>query len=982
MSGENPSSGPASARGVVVYPSLHWHVSTTDPLSEGQQRGADKFDLGEEGFGQILPRGVKRGDVVTIEGERGTFKTTFAINFLAQGLLKGESVLLISLADRPQLLGDQKIEKAEKTVSPSATPADRPPLPGDQKEGPPRTRMIARELLASALKKLMQARGNARELRPADLEVGSEPFWREFVSVLGQAGKGPSNQDDWSTLTGKSKGQINAWVNPYRRKPVKDQSQNGQWQDPDPRLIEVNFKSGMLQPEEFVQIVRAILEKLPPPVVVRHGMTRIRRVVLDDVSLIGLSYPFLRRSSTTGDLFLPAFVHLMRNYGVDLVMSGTTGHLPEANEAVQRAVALADAVVSCRYCNVFGNQYVTVRGQGLMVAGEEKGASRAESVLAVVRRYRCSSEDDPGTFELDLKQLEGLVGFESGEIRRPGVLLYLFSQYKYEPLCLYPGTGAREPCSARPDIAKRKQGVHERYNVSLQTLIESAFGRPQTSAVPAATRQAGTPEVSVVSFDSTEAEAVHDSLNLLQSGPIDRTVIYSVDEFCSTEEQRKPEEKPGTANGSGATASKAEPSVGEQPRRAPLTTGAKKDDEGKRRRHIVHWEDSTVVRPYYANVLLLAYRTDTEILGNPKIASGDSADKGCCEWVNEAIHLQPGDELRAPDSWTWVAALARALKDAWLKPLVVPEGSDPDCFKQGPAFWFDRSAPETLSCALMDALIAAGYGDQVLKIREHKVEELWDDERELKRLRGDQDELCKTFIDELKSRTPAHLTDKESRELMALTTLFNKTDSADPHQRRLPKNACVYLCWYSQLRDLIDECPDLAERLNVFALPAGGFTGDWFVGIARGSVSIGLGREVLDTLCSPAEEYKRFARGVGLPTLKEFYPKGKGDPDAPRFFAWPRGEHVGVERLLEIHFHALSREFIPEYRNFRSALATVALQLTPMTGSRRDDKKEDWEKEWMPSIQQNVSRLCRQVQALCNMAKEKEEEEEQAAKQQ
>lgn len=926
MTGNTESPHPPK-RGIVVYPSLHWRVSKAKvfrPAGVGEKH----FNLGEGTLNRILPHRIFRGDVVMIEGERGTFKTAFALNFLANGLCRKESVLLISLANRPQFL-EPGPEKKDYTDVPARAP------------------MIAEELFQG---KISNEEGQVES---------KEPFKCAKIKHVGQA-----EQAALTALARKSRVKIHAWKNGYAAAEGRESQE---------RLVEITFEGGMLLPEEFVQIVCDVLEKDLPG----KGETRIRRVVLDDVSLIGLSYPFLRRSETTGDLFLSHFVDLMRQYGVDLVMAGTTGHLEEANEAVQRAVALADAVVSCRYCNVFGNQYVTVRGQGTMVAGDEKGASRAESLPAVVRRFIGKGREDPGTFQLDLKQLDGLVGFESGEIRRPGVLLYLFSQYKHEPVCLYAGAKAGKLCSVCPDIVKRKEGVHERYNVSLQTLIESAFGRPQTSAVPGAARQAGTPEVSVISFDSTEAEAVHDSLELLQSGPIDRTVIYSVDEFWSTEEQRKPEQKPKTSKGSVATPSNAEPSVGEQHRRAPLTTGDKENDEKKRRRHIVHWEDSTVVRPYYANVLLLAYRIDEKILKQAR-----AKRKNRSGWLGTATESRRA-KPKPPMSWADVVKLAETLHDAWIQVgACPPPKADPACFAPGPAFWFDRSAPETLSCALMDALIAAKHGKEVDRIREHNVEELWDDERELKSLRGDQDKLCKTFIDDLKKRSNAQLEKEERAELMALTRLFNKTGSADPHERRLPKNACVYLCWYSQLRDLIDECPDLAERLNVFALPAGGFTGDWFVGIARGSVSIGLGREVLNTLCSPAEEYKRFARGVGLPTLKQFYPKGKGDPDAPRFFAWPRGEHVGVERLLEIHFHALSREFIPEYRNFRSALATVALQLTPMTGSRRDDKKEDWEKEWMPSIQQNVSRLCRQVQALCNMAKEKEEEEEQAAKQQ
>ena len=39
----------------------------------------------------------------------------------------------------------------------------------------------------------------------------------------------------------------------------------------------------------------------------------------------------------------------MRNHRVDLVMTGTTGDLDAANDAVNRGAALADTVVSCKF---------------------------------------------------------------------------------------------------------------------------------------------------------------------------------------------------------------------------------------------------------------------------------------------------------------------------------------------------------------------------------------------------------------------------------------------------------------------------------------------------------------------------------------------------------------------------------------------------------------------------------------------------------
>ena len=66
----------------------------------------------------------------------------------------------------------------------------------------------------------------------------------------------------------------------------------------------------------------------------------------------------------------------------------------------------------------------------------------------------------------------------------------------------------------------------------------------------------------------------------------------------------------------------------------------------------------------------------------------------------------------------------------------------------------------------------------------------------------------------------------------------------------LPPDAGIYLCWYTQLRDLIMRHPQLATELEVCALPGGGFTGNWYLGILKGSVSLALGTSIIDILCS------------------------------------------------------------------------------------------------------------------------------------
>ncbi len=267
-----------------------------------------------------------------------------------------------------------------------------------------------------------------------------------------------------------------------------------------PRLIEIAFKSGALLPEEFIDIVRQVF--------LDHAgkdWPGIGRVVMGDVGMIGVAYPFLRKSSTAGDLFLPAFVHVMRNKRVDLVITGTTGLLKESDEAVNRACELADSVLHCELCDVFGDRHVIVTGDGL--PSKKEGSKQKSSALARQGEFipAVVSPKDNGKFEVDLKLLRGLVGFDIGPIHRPGLSLELFTE------------GA----------------LQKQYNDEIEELMRSVFSVPKQRPL------GGNTNVSVVRFSSDRSDAVHDSLGVLKGSPIDRTVLCTVDEFHGSETEGK-----------------------------------------------------------------------------------------------------------------------------------------------------------------------------------------------------------------------------------------------------------------------------------------------------------------------------------------------------------------------------------------------------------------------------------------------------------
>jgi hypothetical protein len=222
-------------------------------------------------------------------------------------------------------------------------------------------------------------------------------------------------------------------------------------------------------------------------------------------------------------------------------------------------------------------------------------------------------------------------------------------------------------------------------------------------------------------------------------------------------------------------------------------------------------------------------------------------------------------------------------------------------------FAWDRSASETLTCAFLDMLLKKGNNSA-------------------------------SSLGELLKKVSSR-----RRELASFGKLFSKIlpRDDDVEIRPLEANAAIYLCWYSQLRELIAGNPQLAPRLKIVALPQGGFTGDWKIGVRSGSVSANLGRAVLEKLLSPTEDYKRFVQGVGLPCSSQF------TNGAQHFSAWPFSQKdVTLKDILRIHERARSRRELGNYKQVRSVLYSAARQLAQLRG---DDCAIDMIVEKLPT---------------------------------
>lgn len=105
-----------------------------------------------------------------------------------------------------------------------------------------------------------------------------------------------------------------------------------------PQLLEVIFKSGALTPETFIKEISEII----------HAY-KIGRIAIMDLKLMETSYPFLVESPTSGRLFLPALVHIMRNYGIDVIFTASNSEYVNKNSIVDQLCKLSDATIRCNY---------------------------------------------------------------------------------------------------------------------------------------------------------------------------------------------------------------------------------------------------------------------------------------------------------------------------------------------------------------------------------------------------------------------------------------------------------------------------------------------------------------------------------------------------------------------------------------------------------------------------------------------------------
>lgn len=85
-----------SEAGMQIYPRMPPHAA------EPRVRGEERLSTGIRGLDEMMGGGIPKGDAVIIAGPTGSGKTTFATLFIAEGLRRGESCVIIIFEERPE----------------------------------------------------------------------------------------------------------------------------------------------------------------------------------------------------------------------------------------------------------------------------------------------------------------------------------------------------------------------------------------------------------------------------------------------------------------------------------------------------------------------------------------------------------------------------------------------------------------------------------------------------------------------------------------------------------------------------------------------------------------------------------------------------------------------------------------------------------------------------------------------------------------
>jgi|GEM_PF-2205138 len=805
-----------------VYPSLHYIVFGKESKNKSGELKIDKGTLFfAKDVEEYLASNFKAPGSILIEGPAATFKTNIAKDFLFRGLLNDDQNTRKNLVGLDAICRVNKYHKHHKHHKHKITNRNE------------------KHIIFIQFSDDNYAYREQSENQIQFIYSGELNSYLEGKGITCQKKMLNNIEDNYRYVINKY------LVNSNLKIDNKIKILEGYY-------TEVIFKSGNILPEEFVNaLLKVFVENDIAP-------DENIRIVFDEIGKIGTAYPFLLKNKTSGELFISSILHILKNYQATVIITGTTGNFEKADKVIDHVRTSVDATLSTRKVSVFGDNYIILKGEGLLKHEHEV----AEKTPAVILHSSDTTYNNGRNYRVDKDYFNGLVGFENNKIYRPGVTFYTYEE---------------------------NSSIYKKYNESLSPIFEFAFNyrKPIEIAANVLPNDTG-----VIAFDGGSSEAYHNALSLTSGNPLDRTILFTIDEFY------KGNKEEGTK------------SEGNESDKTFLELEKKSIYDEKYLIANKHGSSSSTTFPYYDNVLFIAY--NNELLGD------------------DANELSKKSTV---ESWKEIKSIIdKCKKDE--NNTAQPIGM---CLKTN----------QTIACVFIDVLIK--YIKNYKNKKDDVVLGLFPKIIEKKEL-----EFVNEIIAFGKVFSPFMEKNVVIKEAGTTIPKGGQTDSGSSTNRgdnkkreleyktQLDTNTLFYVCWYSELRELLKREPDLADKLDVVALPGGGFKGDWQVGMLKGSVSSKLGINIIKTLCSKTEDYKRFFLGVGMPTNERFRNKNS-------YSAWPNSDiniklkkqeiikTEGVEKakkirsqldyLYYIHEHANERSKIKDYRQNKDVFMSLFNEL-------------------------------------------------------
>lgn len=344
---------------ILVLPSLHYRISASENSGPRPKKEKDNTKIrslfGIETIVKIMPnhfkeRSLEFPQIITISGKSGLFKSDIALNALLSGIVDYEERgLIVRLGDRDAFtVRGMRFEKG-----------------------------LLERIRDKGKDKDNNDKGIKGDKDAKDKDDKDIKDTKDNKVIFYEKGKSVIHNDEPNKYT------LKGWS--IKKEETK------------PQLLEVTFKNGALLPEEFVDEICKII-----------NLYGIRRVVFTDLKYIGSSYPFLVNSDTSGNLFLSAFVHIMRNYGMHVIMSSSESGLKVSDVELRKAGILADAILTCR-TEINENAYeVYIEGEGLITNTQN---NKAKFIIEDTEEYELQFYSDSENNSAHIQSTIKLVPF-------------------------------------------------------------------------------------------------------------------------------------------------------------------------------------------------------------------------------------------------------------------------------------------------------------------------------------------------------------------------------------------------------------------------------------------------------------------------------------------------------------------------------------------------------------------------------------------